>query len=260
MDYKDLPQDEKMAHAEQYALVLKDEIKLQEQIVDELSSIFYLTKKDALQAYVNSKQKYKTEYSSSNKRKISQMLVTLVVSTTVAVIYLGISAEKGFGFVFIIAIIFILSAIGIFNFSGSIIFDNVNIKYPWANLIKKNFFIGIFPSVAFMFLFLGYNAIWGEMLVNKDMETRTYKLNEDVIYKSTGGKSPTHYYYFRFNGFDKDFRLWQSEYKYADRNYLKELKKGDSVTISFLKDDISTLRTTTFFNKTNRITNIFKDS
>ena len=181
MNYKDLSRDEKMAHAEQYSLVLKDEIKLQEQIVDELSSMFYLTKEDSLQAYINSKKKYKSEYSSSNKRKLSQMLVTLLVSILVAVIYLGISAEKGFGFVFIIAIIFILSAIGIFNFSGSIIFDNVSIKYPWTSMIKKNFFIGIFPSVAFIFLYLGYNAIWGKMLENEDMHTRTSTLGKPGV-------------------------------------------------------------------------------
>ena len=260
MDYKNLSLQEKMARAEEYCLLFKDEIKLPEQVIDEVASMFDLNYEQATKAYTNSKEKYRTEYRKAGIQKFSSLGVSFLACLAVAGFYFAMGNDTGFWFVIIIAFLFIIGALSLFHFAANTALDNFIVKKPWLRPLQKNFIITIFFYVLIFFIYAGYQHFWGEMLDYNNIEQRTYLLKENVEYKSTKGRSRSYYYYFSFTSFEKEFRLWKKEYKYIpDTDYIDSLKKGDSVTICILKGDVASLHTESFFNKTNRIVNVIKD-
>ena len=74
--------------------------------------------------------------------------------------------------------------------------------------------------------------------------------NYPLALEKTGGKSRSTYFKFAFEyTFEKEYRFWSSEYKYADDiSRIYRFKKGDSVTVCLTESALKKIYSKTFFN------------
>lgn len=262
MDYNTLPLEERMKHAENYAMILKDEVKLPEQIINELSTIFVLTKEQASQAYFNSKANNSAEFKRADKRKFSQLIVSSIVLAGCGFLYFMMASENGLGFFVVISFLCGLALIGTAIFAIKYFFGSLAPRFRWLKNLERNPFVKALPYTLAIFCWLGYRFFWGEVLLEKNMTKLDLKLDQDVELRKLKTKgSTTYYYYFHFNGYQKEFRLNESELSFSsqDVNFLKKLK-GDSIHLYVATEEMPKFHEVNMFNRFNRITNIIENN
>jgi len=111
MNYSELSLEERMRYAEEYVLILNDEIKLPAQVISELSKTFFLSAEEAGTAYKNAQQKYRPAFTASTRRKRVYALVLFLVSSTIGLFYVFMSKEPGFGWIDTVGYFFLVTAV-----------------------------------------------------------------------------------------------------------------------------------------------------
>jgi len=255
MNYSELTVKERIQHAAQYAVILKDDpLKTQDEVIAELSTTFYLTTEEATAAFHSSKQQFASAYNAAKKDKAWHNGILIVGFTLAGLMYFFLSTESGFGFVGIFAALFFLGSISI---AGIVIKNFIESRSPEGlpfNLPKKNFFVQIFPMMALFFLFAFYNMQFGNIVTKDQVTVLPFRLTEKITMRETGGKNSQKYYHFKFENYQKPFRFLSSDYRYASPlPALLTYRAGDTVYAELLKEDIKDLNSSTVFSKNNRI-------
>ncbi len=141
MNYAEMPLAERMQHANQYAVILKDDpLQTPDQITEEIATIFYLSGAEATTAYEQSKKQFSREYKAATKAKNRHYLLSLTAVLVCAAFYLFMSTEPGFGFFFLYAFLFFLSLVGIMRIAVKNLSENLLIKYPFLSRIAKKIY------------------------------------------------------------------------------------------------------------------------
>ncbi|MGC4101604.1 hypothetical protein [Ferruginibacter sp.] len=255
MNYAELPLHERIQHAANYALILKDDpLKTPEQVIEELSATFFLSQTEATTAYQLSKKDFPGEYKAAKKAKTWHYIVLILTSLLAGGYYLFFSRQPGFGFMIAFAIFFFLSVLAIINIAFKNLSENTLIRYPVLKHYKKNFFFQLFPGTLFFFAACFCQFQFQGIIKQQDLAVKKLVLAEKITHLESGGKSSYWYYNFQFRGYTKAFHFDSYDYKYADTlPAFKNYEIGDSITIEILKNDIEDLNTKSFFSKYNRI-------
>jgi hypothetical protein len=255
MNYAELSLAERIHHAAQYAVLLKDDpLKTPNLIIEELSITFHLSLKEATNAYQLSKKEFSQEYKAATKAKNWYYLLSFTLTLICGAFYLFMSVEPGFGFFSLPAILFFISLVGTIHIIVKNLSENLLIKYPYLITIKGNFFIQLLFPIFLVLLFSFCQLKFGGIIEEKELVAKKFAVAKKIIKKKTSGRNPYWYYDFYFKNYEKSFRFTEFDYKYASSvpNF-ENYKIGDTITIEILKEDVDDLNIKSFFHKTNRI-------
>jgi hypothetical protein len=111
MDYADLPLEERMNKAREYALLLAEEEPPVLDIPGQMQQTFKLTQAQAEEAYQDMKREFRTAYFAASSARIWKAIAAALVLGTVALFYAFMS-ERISALALIIALFFGLAALG----------------------------------------------------------------------------------------------------------------------------------------------------
>lgn len=226
--------------AEGYLQLLKEEGKLDEMAFQQLKYMYQLSDEEANSLI----EKFKTTdaYRKITSRNIVSrfwLLICILIAGSF-MLYTG-TAKDGIGIFSVYAVIYFLGAFGLFVYILQLLAERFNLasKFP---AIKGQ-------SITFLVIALGFFADAEYQVYsasNKATEPELKKLqdlllSENCVEKSTGGRSPSHYYSLHAYKYGNTF-IWRSnDHLYAFRsNELSppNLSKGDKINI-YLKQESS---------------------
>jgi hypothetical protein len=250
MSYKDLPLDQRMELASQYALLLVADNKPTEEIIRTLKWDYALTEEQATQAFAAMRSNYKSEYNSTVRSNIIKTLGVIGVSLFAFLSYYFMGKEMGRSgtFFIIIAMVFGLGALGALIVAGRTIwekFSNPTKPAPISGKIarKQDEIDKVIQGLTFIsFMLLCFSAYQyfsrsNIIDVNKVTTVENCIITEPVRRESTGGKNPSHYYRLKLRGHNLDFRFFDNYYRYSNKAWLvSELKEWDTVSIQIFTD------------------------
>src|SRR5689334_15557805 len=95
MNYKDLPLDERITLASQYALLLVADNKPLEEIIGILKSDYALTEEQAAQAFAAMRSNYKAEYNSTVRSNVLNALGAIGLCFFAFLLYYFMGKEMG---------------------------------------------------------------------------------------------------------------------------------------------------------------------
>lgn len=244
MDYKDLPLDQRLELASQYALLLVADNKLTSEIIEIIRSDYALTEEQAAQAVGAMRKNYKNEYDINVRNNFLKAFGALGVSLMAFLFYYFIGKEMGSaGILFIIlAFVFGLGGVGALLGMGSIMVDKLS--KPATAARKLSEFDKVLQGIAFMSGFVlclaAYEFFFQPHFVDKAQVVTINNciITQPVNYKHTGGKNRSYYYVLKLRGSNVDFHFKDNYYKYSNTAWLvSELKQFDTVSIQLLQKD-----------------------
>jgi hypothetical protein len=253
MDYKELPLEERIQLASQYALLLTADVKSNEEIIGILKADYALTDEQAVQAFASMSSDYKAEYNSTVRGNFLKALGLIGVSLAAFLFYYFMGKEMGsLGILAgILAFFCGTSALGAVVLLGRIVWDKLNLL-----IVKKgrpggtvsigydqfDKMMGTFVFISFFLLCLfSYEYFSNAGIVDENNIATIHNciVTQPVRYENTGGKSRSYYYTFKFKGSDLEFNFFDRYYKYAkDVSLISTLKKGDTVSVQIEKADL----------------------
>jgi len=255
MEYIDLSLEERINRAAEFSIILSAEPnKTPDQVIIELSQTFSLTPEQATQAYNNSKIKFAAEYTAANKSKMLFYLSAFLGLTVIGIFYFFLTDEIGSNVFIFLPLFFIISAIGIINLALKSVSENFLLKYSLLKAFKSNILVQLFPAVLIFFGAALFQFFFTHVIQKDDISYRSYVLNSPVTLKKTGGRSPQKYYAFGFDGFEKEFRFYQSDCQYISQHIdFENMNIGDTITIGLVTNDLKNLNKESFFSGSNQI-------
>ena len=273
MNYNELPLDQRIELAAQYALLLMADMKPKEEIIRILKNDYALTEKQAMRAFGVMKSDYKKEYHSTVNSNIYKTLGILTVSLVVFIGYFFMGREIGGGFgtgIIILSCFFGIAAIGGLIFTGTMLREKIGftLKLPHVNFFAgpvdqfdKNVMPLAFLAFAFFcicsFRYFNHAGIIDE---SKITNIPGCIVTEPVRYKNTGGKNRRYYYAFKFRGHNLECRFFEDYYRYArDRSLVRTIKIWDTVSIQLLNEDLAVFEDQYSTGKINFINLSFKN-
>jgi hypothetical protein len=255
MNYADIPVSERIRYAAEYTLILNnDPLNTPEKIIAELATTFFLTKEQASEAYLLSREKFPEEYKKAGKGKAWHYVTIIISGLIIGAFYLLMASEQGFGFLFIMALLFFIGVLGTVTLIFNNALENFQLRYPLLKSFRKNIIIQFLPCTFICCVGLWTQYRFENIVKQEDIVVKPLVLAARVEREETGGKSSQYYYKFSATGYEKSFRFYQSDYVFADTlPDFKEYAPGDTVHVQILKEDIEDLNKETFFSKNNRI-------
>ncbi|UAY51783.1 hypothetical protein [Ferruginibacter albus] len=261
MEYTDLPLSVRIDRATEFAIILSNEPnKTPELVIAELAQTFSLSNEEARQAYIASKTKFADEYSAAQKNKLYFYISAFIAGIAGTVLYFFFSKEAG-GFFMIFSMFFLFTSIGIviqlIKSKSEDFFIKRESLRTLSKKLKKNFLVQIFPVLFIFFVITFWQNFLTHIYTEKDVEFRPFVLKDEIHLKSTGGKSPQNYFEFKFEDYNPEFNFYHDEYRFANSILgFYNLKKGDTVIVGILKEDMSNLYQGPMFSSNNTIMDI----
>jgi hypothetical protein len=140
MSYQNLPLEQRMKQAAEYAVILANEISTPEAVMAEIASVFFVTPQQAAQAYANSKVVYKSAHHKANIKNTQYLLALAVVSAAFSFFYLFLAYETGNDMALLPVAILLFSMAGICSHLVRIWLNNTAPgRRPWYYLLKKTY-------------------------------------------------------------------------------------------------------------------------
>ena len=257
MDYKDLPLDQRIELASQYALLLVGDNKLTPEIIDILKSDYALSEEQAAQAVGAMRNNYKNEYDSTVRNNFLKALGALAFSLMAFLFYYFIGKEMGRAgtFFIILSVLFGLGGVGDLLGMGSIIGDKFSKRAiePKKVITKTPEQLDSFTKTlyawtgicGFVLSIFGYLYFYRAEMVDEDKITTVHNciITEPVRKEHSGGKNRRYYYVFKFMGNNLEYRFNKMYYKYSDGAFrIAELKQWDTVSIQIKNKDLHLLQ------------------
>ncbi|AEW01880.1 hypothetical protein A4D02_07705 [Niastella koreensis] len=252
MNYKDLPLEQRMELASQYALLLMADDKVVPEIIKLLITDYALSEEQAAQAVIAMRTNYKKEYNSTQSSKLFKALVALGFSVFAALAYYFMGKEMGSAGIlaFIFVVLFGLGGVGALFMIGGIIGEQFskpgNNKRPVIakrarkpdNVDKFLQYAAIMSGILLCFAAYEYFFRARNVDVTKIVTINHCIITEPVEYEHTSGKSRTYYYKLKFRGSGLEFRFFDRYYKYSNNmETLNKLREGDTVSIQLLNQE-----------------------
>lgn len=249
MDYKELPLEERIQLASQYALLLTADNKSNEEIFDILKSDYALTDEQATQAFASMRSTNKTEYNLTVRGNFLKAVGLIVFCLLAFIVYYFMGKEMGSlaPLSWVVAFLFGICVMGAVVLMARIIWDKVSFRVVKKGSYSISFdqFDKAMASFAFVSLFslcMGCYVYYTHVGIIKENEITTIHgclLTEPVRHGHTGGKTTSYYYAFKFRGSNLEFRFFDYYYRYAkDVSRIKTIKKGDTVSVQIAKTDL----------------------
>lgn len=258
MNYADLPVSERIKYAAEYTLILKDDpINTPEKIIAELATTFFLTNEQASEAYLLSRKQFAEEYKKAGKAKAWHYTILVSASIVIGIFYLFMAGEPGLSSFFILALLFLISALGIVSLIINNLSENFLLRHPNFKLPKKNLILQLLPVSFFCSIGLLGQFLFGSIIKQKDIIVKPLVLSARIEKLRSAGKSPYYYYNFSVVGYEKSFHFNESDYELADTlPDFKNYHPGDTVYLEVLKEDVKDFHKENIFSKYNRIIGI----
>jgi hypothetical protein len=257
MDYKDLPLDERIKLASEYALLLVADNKPSEDITGTLKRDYALTEEQAAQALAAMRTDYKSEYEATVRSNFFKALGAFGFSLFAFLCYYFMGKEMGSAgtFLIVFAILFAFAGLGALAMMGRIIGEKLSaitfFKKPlFANHVRKldEYDKALHTFICMSLFFLCF-AAWEYFFhkdiidVNKIVTVNNCIITQPVKRESTGGKSPRYYYVLKFRGSILEYRFYNNYYNYSNHAwYFSELTERDTVSIQVKNKDLNTMR------------------
>lgn len=248
MRYQDLPVEERMQKASEYALLSIDTDLPQEEVIKEMQQTFYLNEAQAAAAFAQMRKNYRSEYRGAVNRSITRGVILLITSVLIGVFYYFIGQE--FGFFLFFAILCFLGGLGALLQIGKKISERFfhssnpgNNPFVYKDKDGKEqlhwttslLFLSFFLMLVTGFIYFSKS---GYLDLNKVATAKGLLIREEVTKGKEGGKNPDYYYEFVFAGVVHTVRFFDDYYEYAEHHMHKDLfKKGDWVDITISKED-----------------------
>ncbi len=249
MNYAELPLDERIRMASDYALLLIEDSLNEESIVTGLQSQFFLTQEQALLALSRTRSVHKEAYNRSLNAAVLKAVASLFVSIVSATFYVAMGEEAG-TFLILIGGFFLLSGLGAFALITQKILDRL---FYSPTLIEKrlskgdrdepprrdwtvNLFLGSFVLFAVATVLYLKQAGYEE---TRDVVTvHSLHLKRPPVRQSTGGDAERYYYLFQFAEYSNEFRFDESYYEYAGNNFQsQDFRVGDTLSVQVRSKD-----------------------
>jgi hypothetical protein len=247
MNYKELPPDQRIELASQYALLLVADNKPDREIISILKSDYGLTEEQATQAIGAMRSNYKNEYNSTLSSNLFKALGTLGGSLFVCLVYylFGKEVDDTAGTIyFIFAGLAGLVGVAALIITGRIIGERFSgllgpIRDAFTRPAAEQDTVDkILEGVAIMsFLFLCFLSgahflKSGAVNVKQVVTIDNCIIAKPVRYEFTRGKGARHWYAFKFMDHNLEFRFYDAYYTYSNNpGALDKLKVGDTVSI-----------------------------
>lgn len=258
MSYKDLPLDERLKLASQYALLLVADNKPTDEIIGILKQDYALTQEQAAQAFAAMRSNYKTDYNASVLNNLLQAL-GIIAFCVAAFLFYYFTAKEMAGlrtFFIIIAMLFGIMALLALIQTGRIILEKFSAPAtPVSNSatlkeqspfirkiddVDKTLFYFCFISLL-IFAFEAYQYFFdiGTVDVKKITTIDNCIVTERVRHESTSGKNRRYYYILKLRGHNLEFRFFETYYSHSREPYLiKTIKTWDTVSVQLRNEDL----------------------
>jgi hypothetical protein len=266
MEYKDLPLDQRIELASQYALLLVADIKSNEEIIGILKQDYALTDEQAIQAFTAMRSKYRREYNTTVRSNALNALGSLGFSLLAFLFYYFVGKDLGRSgtLSYVIAFFFGIGALGAFFFVIKIVREKlskpaiaqkrqqvIQVKmYSGANTSGLDNFdktMGVLFLMSVMFLCgFGYNYFFNTGVVNEKKITTIHQciVTEPVRHvREKSGKSFYYYYALKLRGHNLECRFLDDYYEYIrNKRPIRAIQVWDTVSIQVFDKDLD------FFN------------
>ncbi len=215
-----------------YLQMLKDEGKLDDNALDELTSMYTITRGEAEKLLSDFRQT--PVYEKSAAKNITYFLVSFIVSAGTAAVFGFMAFSHNGSPVFAIHFyIMFLAAIGAFIYLSKLVTERYRMaeRYPWLQNKALPALILMLP----LFLYFQYNLTNKTYLADPRewVKLPPMILSEDCKEISTGGRSPDYYYTLHVGEYMDAFHYNSIEHRYCftTLNPSDLLKRGDTVSL-----------------------------
>lgn len=256
MNYKDLPLDQRMELASQYALMLVADIKSNEEIIGILKKDYALTREQAIQAFTAMRSNYKGEYNSTVRSNLLKALFGIGICLLAFLFYYFIGKEMGRSgtLSYVIAFIFGIGILGAIILTVMIVWGKFSKpaiqKQPFSasapvfDKFDKTMASLFFMCIIFLCIF-AWQYFFNTGIINEKTITSIHQciITEPVRRESTGGKNPRRYYVLKLRGHNIECRFFNDYYMYVrDGSLIRNIQVWDTVSIQIFNKDLD------FFN------------
>lgn len=251
MRYKDLPLDQRMELASQYALLLVADNKPVWLIISIIKKDYALADDQAIQAIKDMRINYKREYNAAVRSNLFKTAGAVVVSLAAFFYFYFMGKELGHANALITlwAILFGIGGVIALFVIGRIIrerFSKLTAQRPFITKPAQKldnfdkFLQGVATISGMLLCFAAYEYFFHPRSVDiKNIVTvDNCIITKPVKYEHTSGKSRSYYYAFKIRGSDLDIRFFDKYYKYSNGEWgVSKLKEGDTVSIQLLNQE-----------------------
>ena len=242
MSYTNISIEERISKASEYATILIDEGRLEEDILKDLQVTFSLTREEAYTALGKMKINHEQYYKKSMNSNIVKAIFTFIAMAGASVFYyfFGQESFKLYSWFGIFAGIL---AIGVIVYLFKLIAERYNIipTHPKKTIKRDIPFTVQLMMLAGLLLCVSIYIEWFEKYVIHENEILTVNnliLDKKVIKDYYGSKSKTYFYEFSFVGKKVKARFIDNYYSYAQRSIdYRNLSHGDTLSIQLFKED-----------------------
>jgi len=258
MDYKDMPVEERIKKASEYALLVVADNKPEEEIIGILKRDFDLTHEQAFEAFTKMRSEYKEEYASTTNSNAYKLIGSIAFCVFAAIAYYflgsGMGGFKAFPMIFVV--LFGFAALGsiivlsrtLWEKYTSPAFRRINKKtttLPAAGNGENLHWTSFGLLLAFIIVFATSSVYFGNSGIVNGNEIETIRgliVNNPVTLDHTSGKNKSYYYIFTFREHQNEFRFYDNYYKYS-KYPLDEttFKEGDTISIQIFYEDWQSL-------------------
>jgi hypothetical protein len=255
MDYKNLPVEERITLASQYALLLVGDNKPVSEIIGLLKRDYSLTQEQATEAFAKMRSEYKQEYVASTNKNLKDLISAIILIGFIVLIYYILGTEMGSwsAFPLVLAIFFGLAGLAAFTVLLRTFWEKYTsttrqIQNPsglYSVITGKDgklHYTGQFTCIIFVLFVITAVLYFGKSeLVNQKEIATVQKLiiSEPLQTGYTGNRHKSYYYTFKFKGHSNEFRFNKAYYKYA--MYPLDFNPGDTVSVQINYDDLNSV-------------------
>lgn len=238
MNYADLPLQQRIDMAADYAVILITDHVTEDEIIRELASQFSLTEKDALVAYAKTRTKHREHVNKRQNESIRNAVVAIFFGLICAVFYLALGEELGwpvllFGGFFLLAAFAAIGAVmeklmeRLF-FTPGMIQERLE-RHKDGGVVRKDWSVNLFTGAIYLSFFASviYLKQPGVEEVPNTIIIRNVKLKQPIQISKRGDV-----YQFQFEQFPNQFQLKSSYLDYTNYQFVPAmLQPGDTFSI-----------------------------
>lgn len=248
MSYQDLPVEERMQKAAEYALLSIDSDLPQEEVICEIQQTFCLSEAQAIAAFGRMRNDYRQPYEGAVNKSITRGAFSLLASVLAGSMYCLMGQEST---IFLgLAFLFFLGGLGAVMHMGKKIserfsFTSKPTKRNYAGKAKEGKEEDHWTSAVLVFAFIimvvsGYHHFSRSGYLDLDglVTVKGLRIRGDITQGETTGKNPDYYYQFTFEGTVHHYRFFDEYYKWASHPMSRGLfQSGETVDITIRKAD-----------------------
>lgn len=238
MNYADLPLQQRIDMAADYALVLVTDYVTEDEIVGELANMFSLSEKEALLAYSKTRTKHRQQFNKRQNETIWKALASVFICGICSIFYLAAGEEVGWP-ALLLGGIFLVGAFGAIGaaiekliervfFTPGMIQERLE-KNRYSDSKRKDWSVELFTAALFFAFFAG--VVYFKKPGIEELKGTTIihgvKLKRPVETTKKGDG-----YQFQFEQFRNQFHLKSSYLDFVNYNFSPQLlQPGDTLSI-----------------------------